>query len=70
MKLIYDVGKKAAFGIRAVTRMATLAHIEHDTGAQIREDVFKYKEESAKVCFVPFVFTFTRLICFRLLFFL
>ena len=50
--IIIDIGRKAAFGIRAVNRMATLAHVEHDGKAQMREDIFKYKEESAKVCCV------------------
>ena len=58
LKLIisFDIGRKAAFGIRAVNRMATLAHVEHDGKAQMREDIFKYKEESAKVCCVVVVF--------------
>ena len=61
-----DVGRKAAFGIRAVNRMQTLAHVDHDSGAQMREDIFKYKEESAKVLFLcrrQTIF-FTRLIVF------
>jgi calcium/calmodulin-dependent protein kinase I len=53
LKLIINsffyIGRKAAFSIRAVNRMATLAHVEHDGKAQMREDIFKYKEESAKV---------------------
>ena len=50
INLFYVIGRKAAFGIRAVNRMATLAHSDHDGKAQMREDIFKYKEESAKVC--------------------
>ena len=68
-----DVGRKAAFGIRAVNRMQTLAHVDHDSGAQMREDIFKYKEESAKVRFCVvvnfFYIFFTRLILFLFLFF-
>ena len=52
MSFFDDVGRKAAFGIRAVNRMQTLAHVDHDSGAQMREDIFKYKEESAKVRFL------------------
>ena len=65
------VGRKAAFGIRAVNRMQTLAHVDHDSGAQMREDIFKYKEESAKVRFVSSSKKnfFTRLIVFLFLFF-
>ena len=49
--------------------MATLAHIEHDPGrAQMRENIYKYKEESAKVCWSFSVSSFTRLIAFRLFF--
>ena len=54
LKLIYfdfDIGRKAAFGIRAVNRMATLAHSEHDTGKALREQIFNFQQESAKVCF-------------------
>jgi serine/threonine protein kinase len=41
--------RKAAFSIKAVNRMATLAHMEHDPGkVQMRADISKYKEESAK----------------------
>ena len=29
--------------------MQTLAHVEQDSGAEMREKVFGYKEESAKV---------------------
>jgi len=48
--MFFDIGRKAAFSIKAVHRMASLAHSEHDTGkAQMREDIYKYKEESAKV---------------------
>ena len=55
---LFDIGRKAAHSIRAVNRMATLAHVEHDPGkAQMREDIYKYKEESAKVCW-PFYVTF------------
>jgi hypothetical protein len=74
LKLIifFDIGRKAAFGIRAVNRMATLAHAEHDTGkAQMREDIFKYKEESAKVCCCVGLFLLTLFYgtdCFRLIF--
>jgi hypothetical protein len=51
LKLIFfDIGHKAAFSIKAVNRMASLAHSAHDHGkAQMREDIFKYKEESARV---------------------
>ena len=66
---IFDVGRKAAFGIRAVNRMQTLAHVDHDSGAQMREDIFKYKEESAKVRFLcRQKFFFTSLIVFLFFF--
>ena len=66
-----DIGKKAAFSIRAVTRMATLAHAEHDTGrAEMRDNVFRYKEESAKVCVGVCLLLNLRLIAFCLIFFL
>jgi hypothetical protein len=59
LKLIFfDIGRKAAFSIKAVNRMATLAHIEHDPGKiQMRENISKFKEESARVCWL-FLFTF------------
>ena len=52
-----DIGRKAALSIKAVNRMASLAHHsehdlhpEHDPGkAQMRKDISKYKEESARV---------------------
>ena len=50
-----DVGRKAAFGIRAMTRLQSLPHLDHDTGAQMREEIVKYKEESAEVCLDCFV---------------
>ena len=53
-----DVGRKAAFGIRAVNRMQTLAQVDHDSGAQMREDIFNFKEESARVCFCVVLFSF------------
>lgn len=68
LKLIFffDIGRKAAHSIRAVNRMATLAHVEHDPGrAQMREDIYKYKEESAKVCWSFSVTSFMRLIAFQ-----
>lgn len=69
--LFLDIGKKAAFSIRAVTRMATLAHAEHDTGrAEMRDNVFRYKEESAKVCVGVCLLLNLRLIAFCLIFFL
>ena len=53
--------------------MQTLAHVDHDSGAQMREDIFKYKEESAKVRFCVvvnfFYIFFTRLIVFLFTFF-
>ena len=42
--------RKAAFSIKAMNRMATLAH-SHPEAALIRENVHKYKEESARVRF-------------------
>ena len=53
---VLDVGRKAAFGIRAVNRMQTLAQVDHDSGAQMREDIFNFKEESARVCFCAVLF--------------
>ena len=50
--IFFDIGRKAAHGIRAMNRMATLVHSEHDTGkAEMRDAIFKYKEESDRVCF-------------------
>ena len=43
--------RKAAFSIKAMNRMATLAH-SHPEAALIRENVHKYKEESARVRFL------------------
>lgn len=48
----FHVGRKAAFSIRAVNRMQTLIQADHDSGAQMRDEVSKYKEESARVCYV------------------
>jgi len=42
--------RKAAFSIKAMNRMASLAH-SHPEAALIRENLYKYKEESARVRF-------------------
>ena len=63
----FHVGRKAAFSIRAVNRMQSLAHVEHDSGDQMRDKIHKFKEESAQVCCVVCCFYETD--CFRLIFF-
>jgi hypothetical protein len=61
--ILFDIGRKAAFSIKAVNRMASLAHMEHDSGkAQMREAISKYKEESARVCWLFLLRFSTRLI--------
>jgi len=40
--------RKAAFGIRAMTRLQSLPHLDQDTGAQMRKEIVQFKEESAK----------------------
>jgi hypothetical protein len=46
---VFFVGRKATSTIKAVNRMTLLAHVEVSGHAKIREEVNKYKEESARV---------------------
>lgn len=49
--LTFNVGRKATSTIKAINRMATLAHVDPGA-AQMREKLTQYKEESEKVCFL------------------
>lgn len=54
------VGRKATSTIKAVNRMTLLAHAEVSGHAKIREEVNKYKEESARVrlrLFISFIYS-------------
>ena len=67
--LIYIfIGRKAANSIRAVNRMASLAHSESYHGdlgkAQMRADILNYKEESERVCWLFLLHSSIRLIAF------
>ena len=48
------VGRKATSTIKAVNRMASLAHHDHLVVVEMRENVNKYKEESARVRWLSF----------------
>ena len=47
--MVADVGRKATSTIKAVNRMAILAHADVSGAAKMRAEVNKYKEESEKV---------------------
>lgn len=49
----HATGRKATSTIKAVNRMAILAHADTSGAAKMREEVNKYKEESEKVRWLP-----------------
>lgn len=51
------VGRKATSTIKAVNRMASLAHHDHHA-SEMRRDVNMYKEESARVRRLSFLLVF------------
>jgi hypothetical protein len=51
--------RKAVLGMMAMKRMSTLAHHLTPEHRALEQDLFKYKQESEKVCLVLFNFSIT-----------